>query len=375
MPGMKSVVGMGGTGNARELAEMLRQLGRGRDTVLAHITPEEAQMLMDMGGSGEMNPNTGLPEFQQDFYDYGESYGNVTGAPVDYSYMAPESVSIESNYPRDMTGFRQPTGFGQAFEPQPESMAGLSPELQRSVAEMPPGMRFDIAPQVSPFQREVPGIVPREFLPAAPEQPGMMQTAAQAVENTAQQFRNLANQYPTVAKMLSTGATTLPALIQAARARRQSEAAAEQFRRLGEPLRAQGEAMRQQAMAGQLSPQQAARQEARRASLRQAAATRGATSGTQQAMIEGRLEAERAQLTESNYNNALKQLNLGNAYEEAAIKAKLAGDQEIANSVANIFANLGRDITSQAPRQQQAPVQTAGLSQQPEVTRRPEIRG
>ena len=50
---MKSLTGMGGVGNARELAEMLRQMGRGRDTILAHITPEEAQMLMDAGGSGD----------------------------------------------------------------------------------------------------------------------------------------------------------------------------------------------------------------------------------------------------------------------------------------------------------------------------------
>ena len=58
-------------GGARELAEMLRQLGRGRDTVLAHITPEEAQMLLDMGGSGTMNPNTGLPEFEIQDFDLG----------------------------------------------------------------------------------------------------------------------------------------------------------------------------------------------------------------------------------------------------------------------------------------------------------------
>ena len=72
---MKTVTGMGGMGGAHELAEMLRQMGRGRDTVLAHITPEEAQMLLEQGGAGTMNPMTGLPEFQdadiqgeEDFY-------------------------------------------------------------------------------------------------------------------------------------------------------------------------------------------------------------------------------------------------------------------------------------------------------------------
>ena len=44
---------------ARELAAM----GRNGDTMLAHITPEEAMLLQRMGGSGTINPYTGLPEF------------------------------------------------------------------------------------------------------------------------------------------------------------------------------------------------------------------------------------------------------------------------------------------------------------------------
>lgn len=44
-------------------AEQLRQRGRGKDTVLAHITPEEAGILQLLGGSGTINPYTGLPEF------------------------------------------------------------------------------------------------------------------------------------------------------------------------------------------------------------------------------------------------------------------------------------------------------------------------
>ena len=45
------------------ITEMLRNQGRYGDTMLAHINPEEAQMLQQMGGSGTINPNTGLPEF------------------------------------------------------------------------------------------------------------------------------------------------------------------------------------------------------------------------------------------------------------------------------------------------------------------------
>jgi hypothetical protein len=45
-------------------AESLRQKGRGGDTILAHINPQEAMMLKAMGGSGTINPATGLLEFK-----------------------------------------------------------------------------------------------------------------------------------------------------------------------------------------------------------------------------------------------------------------------------------------------------------------------
>jgi len=45
-------------------AEMIRRQGREGDTVLAHITPQEAGVLKLLGGSGTINPHTGLPEFK-----------------------------------------------------------------------------------------------------------------------------------------------------------------------------------------------------------------------------------------------------------------------------------------------------------------------
>jgi hypothetical protein len=57
---------MGGGTDIAQLAEMIRRMGRGDDKILAHITPEEAAMLKEQGGSGEINPLTGLPEFQEE---------------------------------------------------------------------------------------------------------------------------------------------------------------------------------------------------------------------------------------------------------------------------------------------------------------------
>lgn len=50
-----------------EMAEQVRAAGRGDDTMLAHITPEEAGILKLLGGSGTINPKTGQPEFLKKF--------------------------------------------------------------------------------------------------------------------------------------------------------------------------------------------------------------------------------------------------------------------------------------------------------------------
>jgi hypothetical protein len=48
----------------KSLAQELRSYGRDGDTILAHINPQEAAMLKAAGGSGTINPVTGLPEFR-----------------------------------------------------------------------------------------------------------------------------------------------------------------------------------------------------------------------------------------------------------------------------------------------------------------------
>jgi hypothetical protein len=45
------------------MAKRVQNAGRGGDTMLAHITPEEAGILKLLGGSGTINPRTGQPEF------------------------------------------------------------------------------------------------------------------------------------------------------------------------------------------------------------------------------------------------------------------------------------------------------------------------
>ena len=55
---------------------------RGQDHLLAYITPEEAQMLMDNGGSGKAGP-MGIPAF---YDDSGEEGGGYSNADADQGY-------------------------------------------------------------------------------------------------------------------------------------------------------------------------------------------------------------------------------------------------------------------------------------------------
>lgn len=60
----------------RALAQELPKYGRQGDTIVAHINPEEAGILKALGGSGTINPVTGLPEF-----GFFKSVGNIVAAP------------------------------------------------------------------------------------------------------------------------------------------------------------------------------------------------------------------------------------------------------------------------------------------------------
>lgn len=50
-------------GGLATIAEDLMGMGRNGDTMIAHINPQEAALLKKLGGSGTINPHTGMPEF------------------------------------------------------------------------------------------------------------------------------------------------------------------------------------------------------------------------------------------------------------------------------------------------------------------------
>jgi hypothetical protein len=88
------------TDSLKPLAQILRSKGRKGDTILAHISPKEAARLKREGGSGTINPDTGLPEF------FGEEFGGGFGFE-----FTPSNV--------DTTSFAEPPVGSQMIYDQP----------------------------------------------------------------------------------------------------------------------------------------------------------------------------------------------------------------------------------------------------------------
>lgn len=73
----------------KSLAQELPKYGRYGDSIVAHINPQEAAMLKAMGGSGTINPVTGLPE-----YGFFKSIGNIVAAPFRAANEVVKAVPI-----------------------------------------------------------------------------------------------------------------------------------------------------------------------------------------------------------------------------------------------------------------------------------------
>ena len=117
------------------LAQLVRSKGRGKDTILAHITPREARKLKREGGRGSVNPETGLLEFDDSFFfdptpiasqgfDFqAPSYSQdmitqpITQAPAqDYSFQSTPQSGFQQPYQAaDYTNTFQPFTGGDSY--------------------------------------------------------------------------------------------------------------------------------------------------------------------------------------------------------------------------------------------------------------------
>ena len=129
----------------KSLAQELPKYGRYGDDVVAHISSDEARMLKAMGGSGTINPQTGLPEF------FLKKVANVVRKPIQaITRGATDAVKTVQNIP----GIKQVSDVAtQAFRPIDQALVGLDKTVGKAIpggwgtvgtiaASMIPGAQF-----------------------------------------------------------------------------------------------------------------------------------------------------------------------------------------------------------------------------------------
>jgi hypothetical protein len=346
------------------LAQILRKKGRGKDSVLAHITPKEAALLKARGGSGTTNPDTGLPEFddemaapqeldasgtmaQQANAPFVSSGGEGTyNAPVGITGQIPEAGAANvAPVPTETYGGEVnapstvPFSFGQ-------TQAGQAPtpaELQqfRSAYPAPTDVSGAMASLSTPTTTAAP-------TPTTPEGPSMLD-----------KFSNYAASDKGSDTLTRMGLATALGLYGASTNRAAAagnRAATAETQAIAAPYQQQGQNLIAQAQSGTLSPASQQAYAAAQAQLAQAKSGRGGVGAQQTA---NQMATLYQTLLNNQYTYGLQVAQIGDNIAVGAIKQGLAMDQQLNQSTQNFYTNLAsiaagvppgyRQVASTAP--------------------------
>jgi hypothetical protein len=302
------------------LAQILQNLGRKGDKILAHITPEEAEMLKEEGGSGTINPNTGLPEY----YD-GEDFPlaeTATAEPTPSYYpdtSAAPAVETTGMYQPAMTGDYIP--YSGPAAPAPASAAAGAYDIPSSFAAMRGAdqVGFEGAPGGPAISFPTGAEAPKA------EKKGILEELGLSTKDAL--------------KLGMGGVGALVAGLQGRAAQKRAQEAAAQTAAIGAPYQAAGQAQMAAAQRGELTPERQQTLQAAQAQMAQGIERRGGVGAMQAAT---QLQTFRNQLLQDQYNYGLKIATLGDQYAANAIKVGLTQDQAVAQAMRGLTGSLGQ---------------------------------
>ena len=320
------------------LAELLRSKGRGNDTMLAHITPKEAALLKRRGGSGSINPDTGLPEFddfvgettveaapQSPVYDVvqpGGAFTQVSGGQGQQYTPGGESYAPTST----PTYTQQDVINAQRFNPiVPGNLSGPVPQGQ----ELPTGGTVYAPTTLTPTQL---GQVSIGDSPYAPQTP-----AAPTQDQTKTSDKILGMSPDTLARLGLAGGLGLYGAGQYKKGVNQIGQATQQQQAIAQPYQTAGQNLIRAAGAGELTPQSVQSYKAAQAQLAQGVANRGGV-GAEQAATQ--LEAFRQTLLTNQYNYGLQVSQIGDQIALGAIRTGMQLDQQLNAASNNFYTSL-----------------------------------
>jgi hypothetical protein len=322
-------------GDLSQIAQLLQKKGRGKDTVLAHITPKEAKLLKARGGRGSRNPDTGLLEFDD---------GVAPMEPL-------EEVQVTAAGPAE--------NYGQTYEPLtevrptaygPEQNYGQSYSFDQPINTSFTSNMYQPAPAIAPAGTTQ--------LPAAAPPPAFETTSAATAANQAGGFTadnvQKQSQQPSwyqaggsLDKALGTNLARLGLTAglgylgsqKGKQAANQMQQYAQQQQQMAQPYQTAGRNMVGAASRGELTPQSLQAYQAAQAQLAQASEARGGV-GAEQAATQ--LEAFRQQLLQQQYSYGLQVANIGDNIAVGAIKTGMQADQMVNQATMNFYQMLGQ---------------------------------
>jgi hypothetical protein len=313
------------------IAAMLAGKGRGNDTLLAHITPREAEILKAAGGSGTTNPETGLLEF----YD-GE--GDFEAMPASQAEFAQAQQAAE---PYSGGGIK-----AQTTTVDPYSAQGKGSTLPADVAAQPTPSG-EITSYVSPYGTGLQPVsltgrqdysVTPSALTGAPAL-ASQGVSAQPITTPPPQEKSFFDKLTTqdMVRLGLAGGLSLYGASQAKKGAQQAQAASAEQKAVGAPYQAKGQELIRAAESGELTPTSQASLQALQARLAQGAETRGGVGAAQTA---AQVEAYRNQLLSQQYNLGLQVSNIGDQIALGAIKTGLQADQMLNQASTNFYTSL-----------------------------------
>lgn len=319
MPNIKNALGIDMAG----LAQLIRSQGRGRDTVLAHITPREAALLKAAGGSGTINPVTGLPEFQEDFGPTYEELGytppDIQPAEIDYSsYQAytPPAMDMGQAAQPQFDFSQMDIGFGPGQPTEAQDIQSMGAEQFRGFA---------------------PPVTPSEIAQTQP--PSFLERGAEAVKERL--GKATLEDVLRVGGALGLGALGLS---RSRQGQRQAQQLQSELQQMAQPYYQTGQEYIQRGQEGNLLPAQQQQLQAMRAQARQQQARAGTTSGTMAQQSEAAIGRQADLFRQQLVDYGFKLVGIGDQITKGAIQAGYSASQDAQNAAARFYMAMGQMI-------------------------------
>ena len=356
------------TSDLKSIAKMLANKGRGKDTILAHITPKEAEILKEAGGSGTTNPDTGLLEFEGGFEGYGDyepaqSAMNVASQqwqpPAEAPAIQETPVEAAPVAPiQDYSGSSIPSYY--------KENAPVPLEFNQGQISTIPSATAAAAPTVS--ARGVEGFgaaVPATYGTTGAQDitpPSLTQRAGDvlsAIKAGGSDILDYLNKHPELAKLGISGAGALLTARQAKQGAQQVQEATTQQKALASPYQKQGAEAQRAALAGELTPQGTQALQAARAQLAQGVEQRG---GVGVAQAQAQLENLRQNLLQQQLDYGIKLSSIGDNIAIGAIRTGLQADQAVNQLTNSMYSNMFAIASGLSPQQIRTQATQGGVS-------------